>query len=76
MVRSIVKIPNYKKAKDIKPGEAVLDRGRNFIVKEVGLIAEYGWIRFLDTEDVWHGVYHPDEFLGVGESSWVRKLTM
>lgn len=56
-----------KKAKDITLGETVFDRGQRFIVKEVRVDAEHGWIAFLDTEDVWHGVYHPDEYLGVGE---------
>jgi hypothetical protein len=56
-----------KKAKDISLGETVFDRGQRFIVKEVRVDAEHGWIAFLDTEDVWHGVYHPDEYLGVGE---------
>jgi hypothetical protein len=56
-----------KKAKDITLAETVFDRGQRFIVKEVRVDAEHGWIAFLDTEDVWHGVYHPDEYLGVGE---------
>jgi hypothetical protein len=54
-----------KKARDIKPGETVFNRGQKFIVKEVR--TEHGWIAFLDTEGVWHGVYHPDEYLGVEE---------
>jgi hypothetical protein len=37
------------------------------IVKEVRVDAEHGWIAFLDTEGFWHGVYDPDEYLGVGE---------
>lgn len=56
-----------KRAKDITLGETVFDRGQRFIVKEVRVDAEHGWIAFLDTEGVWHGVYHPDEYLGVGE---------
>jgi hypothetical protein len=57
----------FKKAKDITVGDTVFDRGQRFIVKEVRVDAEHGWIVFLDTEGLWHGVYHPDEYLGVGE---------
>jgi hypothetical protein len=57
----------FRKAKDIKPGETVFNGGQSFIVKEVRVYPEFGWIAFLDTEGVWHGVYHPDEYLGVGE---------
>ena len=56
-----------KKAKDITVGETVFDGGRRFIVKEVRVNAEHGWIAFLDTEGFWHGFYHPDEYLGVEE---------
>jgi hypothetical protein len=54
------------KARDIKSGETVLDRGNQFTVAEV-CVAEHGLIAFIDTEGVRHGVYHPDEYLGVGE---------
>jgi hypothetical protein len=54
-------------ASDIKSGETVLDRGTRFIIQEVRVSAEHGGIAFLDTEGVWHGVYHPDEYLGVEE---------
>ena len=54
-------------AKDIKPGEKVLDTGTSFVVKEIRVHLEHGLIAFLDTEDVGHGYYHPDEYLGVGE---------
>jgi hypothetical protein len=57
----------FKKAKDIKPGETVFNRGQRFIVKEVRVDVEHGWIAFLDTEDFVHGWYHPDEYLGVEE---------
>jgi len=57
----------FKKAKDIKPGETVFNRGQRFIVKEVRVDAEHGWIAFLDAEGFVHGWYHPDEYLGVGE---------
>src|SRR5262245_63863903 len=67
LLRSTMKIINYKKAKDFKPGETIRDLGISFIVKEVRVNAEYGLIAFLDTEDVWHGTYHPDEYFGVGE---------
>lgn len=55
------------KAKDIKSGEMVLDRGTRFIIKEVRVSAEHDRIAFIDVEGVWHGVYHPDEYLGVRE---------
>ena len=58
---------NYRKAKDFKPGETVRELGISFIVKEARIIGEPGMISFLDTEDVWHGTYHPDEYFGVGE---------
>ena len=54
-------------AKDIKPGEKILDTGTSFVVKEIRVHLEHGLIAFLDTEDVGHGYYHPDEYLGVGE---------
>ena len=59
---------NYRKAKDFKLGDTVRDLGISFIVKEVRVVTgEPGLISFLDTEDVWHGSYHPDEYFGVGE---------
>ena len=54
------------KARNIKSGETVLDRGNRFTITEVR-VAEYGLIAFIDTEGVWHGLYHPDEYLGVGD---------
>jgi hypothetical protein len=56
----------FKKAKDITAGETVFNRSQSFIVKEVRVDAEHGWIAFLDTEGFWHGWYDPDEYLGVG----------
>jgi hypothetical protein len=64
--RGKMKIIEHK-ARDIKSGETVLDRSTCFIIKEVRASAEHGLIAFIDMEDVWHGVYHPDEYLGVGE---------
>ena len=59
---------NYKKAKDFKPGETVRDLGISFIVKEVRVVTgEPGLISFLDTGDVWHGTYHPNEYFAAGE---------
>jgi hypothetical protein len=54
------------KARNIKSGETVLDRGRRFIIKEVCVSAEPGRLAFIDMQDVWHGNYHPDEYLAVG----------
>jgi hypothetical protein len=72
VVRSKVKIIGHK-ARDIRSGETVLDRGSWFIIKEVRVTAEHTRIAFIDMEGVWHGVYHPDEYLGVGnESNHIR----
>src|SRR5262245_42746343 len=68
LVRNTMKNINYRKAKDFKLGDRVRDLGISFIVKEVRVVTgEPGLISFLDTEDVWHGSYHPDEYFGVGE---------
>jgi hypothetical protein len=56
-----------KKAKDIKPGDIVSNRGEKFVVKEVRVDEREGWILFLDAEGLWRGPYHPDELLGVEE---------
>jgi len=63
--RGIVRI--IAKAKYIKSGETVLDRGTRFIIKEVRVRMDDGGIVFIDTQGVQHGPYHPDEYLGVGE---------
>src|SRR4029450_2296294 len=65
IVRSTVKI--IEQAKNIKSGETVLDRGTGFIIRGGGVSTNDGGIVFIDTEGVGHGVYHPDEYLGVGE---------
>jgi len=56
-----------EKAKYIKSGETVVDRGTQFIIKEVHVDTNDGGIVLIDMEGVGHGVYHPDEYLGVGE---------
>jgi hypothetical protein len=56
-----------EKAKHIKSGETVLDRGARFTIKEVRVSADDGGIVFIDMEGTGHGVYHPDEYLGVGK---------
>jgi hypothetical protein len=66
IVRYRVKI-NVNKARDIKSGETVLDRSTRFTIKEVRVGTKHGLIAFIDMEGVWHGVYHPDEYLGVGD---------
>jgi hypothetical protein len=58
-----------EKAKYIKSGETVLDRGTQFIIKNVRVSTDNGGIVFIDMEGVGHGVYHPDEYLGVGKNS-------
>jgi hypothetical protein len=55
------------KAKDIKSGEMVVDRGTRFIIKEIRISAEHGPIAFIDIEGVWRGVYNPNEYLGVAK---------
>jgi hypothetical protein len=55
----------FEKARNIKPGERVFDSGTSFVVKEVSVSAEF--VAFIDTDGVRHGVYHPDENLGIGE---------
>lgn len=61
-----MKITEHK-AGDVKSGETILDRSTRFTIKEVRVSAEHGLIAFVDMEGVWHGVYHPDEYLGLGE---------
>jgi hypothetical protein len=56
-----------EQAKYIKSGETVVDRGTQFIIKEVRVDTNDGKIVFIDMKGVGHGVYHPDEYLGVGE---------
>ena len=65
IVRGTVK--NFEQAKYIKSGETVLDRGTQFIIKEARVSTNDGKIVLIDKEGVGHGVYHPDEYLGVGE---------
>jgi len=54
-----------EKARHIKPDERVFYSGTSFVVKEVCVSAEF--VAYIDTDGVRHGVYHPDENLGVGE---------
>jgi hypothetical protein len=56
-----------EQAKYIRSGETVVDRGTPFIIKEVRVDTNDGKVVFIDMEGVGHGVYHPDEYLGVGE---------
>src|SRR5262245_61390961 len=65
LVRDTMKI--IEKAKYIKSGETVLDRSTRFTIKEVRVNADDGGIVFIDVEGAGHGIYHPDEYLGVGE---------
>jgi hypothetical protein len=55
------------KAKYVKSGDTVLDRGTRFIIKEVRVSTNDGGIVLIDMEGAGHGAYHPDEYLGVGE---------
>jgi len=63
-VKSKVKI--IEKAKYIKSGQTILDRGTRFTIKEIRVSTNDG-IVLIDMEGVGHGAYHPDEYLGVGE---------
>ena len=63
-MRSKVKI--IEKAKYIKSGQTILDRGTRFTIKEIRVSTNDG-IVLIDMEGVGHGAYHPDEYLGVGE---------
>jgi hypothetical protein len=65
IVRGIVRI--IEQARYIKSGETVVDRGTQFIIKEVRVDTNDGKLVFIDMDGVGHGVYHPDEYLGVGE---------
>jgi hypothetical protein len=65
IVRGTVKI--IEQAKYIKSGETVRDCGTQFIIKEVRVDTNDGKIVFIDMEGVGHGVYHPDEYLGLRE---------
>jgi hypothetical protein len=38
-----------------------------FIIKEARVSTNEDKIVFIDMEGVGHGIYHPDEYLGVGE---------
>ena len=71
-MRDRVKI--FEQAKYIKSGETVLDRGTQFMIKEVLVSTNDGKIVFIDMEGVGHGAYHPDEYVGEGEEL-ARKYT-
>jgi hypothetical protein len=47
------------KARNVKSGETIIDRGTRFIIKEVRVSAEHGPIALIDMEGVWHGVSTP-----------------
>jgi hypothetical protein len=53
IVRNRMKI--IEKAKYVKSGETVLDRGTRFIIKEVRVNADDGGIVLIDMEGVAHG---------------------
>jgi hypothetical protein len=61
------KVKFIAQAKHIKSGRTVFDRGTRFVIKEVHLRVSDGGIMFIDMNGVRHGVYHPDEYLAVGE---------
>jgi hypothetical protein len=55
----------FSKIKDLKPGDTVLDRGRRFTVKQIIIHPETGMYDLIDTDNVRHGPYHPDEIIGI-----------
>jgi hypothetical protein len=55
----------FKQAKDLKEGDVVIDRGRRFTVKRIIVNPDTGMISVINTDDSWHGEYHPEEYLGV-----------
>src|SRR5262245_44487607 len=55
----------FEQAKNLRPGDVVIDRGRRFIVKRVVINPDTGMIGIINTDDSWHGEYHPDEYLGI-----------
>jgi hypothetical protein len=57
----------FKKAKDLEPGDVVIDQGRQFTVRHIQTQQGTGEIGILDTNDGWHGWYHPDEWLPIVE---------
>ena len=62
-MRGTVEIIKYK-AREVKSGETVLDRGTQFIIKQARVSTNDGKIVLIDKEGFGHGVYHPDEYLG------------
>ena len=56
-----------EKTKYIKSGETVLDRNIRFVIKAVRVRTNDVGIVFIDMEGAGHGVYHLDEYLGIGE---------
>jgi hypothetical protein len=55
----------FSKIKDLKPGDIVLDRGRRFTVKQIIIHPETGMYDLIDTDNMRHGPYHPDEIIGI-----------
>ena len=55
----------FEQAKNLRPGDVVIDRGRRFTVKRVVINPDTGMIGIINTDDSWHGEYHPEEYLGI-----------
>jgi hypothetical protein len=65
----------FKQAKDLKEGDVVIDRSRRFTVKRIIVNADTGMISIVNTDDSWHGEYHPEEYLGVIARAAIRLST-
>jgi hypothetical protein len=55
----------FEQIKNLKPGDTVLDRGRRFTVKQIIIHPDTGMYDLIDTNDVRHGPYHGDEYIGL-----------
>jgi len=55
----------FDQIKNLKPGDAIINRSRRFTVKRIVINPETGMIDIIDTNDERHGPYHPDEYIGI-----------
>jgi hypothetical protein len=65
----------FKQAKDLKEGDVVIDRGRRFTVKRIIVNPDTGMIAIINTDDSWHGEYHPEEYLGIVARAGIQLST-
>jgi hypothetical protein len=55
----------FSQIKDLKPGDTVLDRGRRFTIKQIIIHPDTGMYDLIDTDNVRHGPFHPEEIIGL-----------